>query len=199
MSTKPALPHPAESLILAKISSDLRQRLNNLRMMVFDVDGVLTDGSLWYTENGEAMKRFSALDGHGLKMLVASGIQVVLITGREGPIIERRAAELGLSEIRQNVRDKAAVLVEIANKHGIELPHIGFMGDDLIDLPAMQRCGFAATVPEAPAYIAQSAHWVASKSGGHGAARECADLILAAQNRLGVFFQPGRLGHGTIQ
>jgi 3-deoxy-D-manno-octulosonate 8-phosphate phosphatase (KDO 8-P phosphatase) len=122
-----------------------------------------------------------------------------LVTGREGPIVERRAAELGLSDIMQNVRDKGAALAQLAATQGLRLEEVGFMGDDLIDLPAMQRAGFAATTPEAPAYIAQTAHWVSSKAGGHGAARECADIILASQQRLGTFFQPGRLGPGAIQ
>lgn len=167
--------------------------------MVFDVDGVLTDGSLYYGDQGEVMKRFHSLDGHGLKMLQVSGIKVALVTGREGPIVSRRAAELGLGDVIQNVRDKGATLLSLAAKHHIELEHIGFMGDDLIDLPAMQRAGFAATVPEAPAYIAQAAHWVATRGGGMGAARECCDLILASQQKLGGFFQPGRLGSGTVQ
>ena len=192
-------PHPAESLVLARTSSVLRDRLARIKLMVFDVDGVLTDGSLWYDEQGEMLKRFNALDGHGLKMLTTSGIKVALVTGREGPIVDRRAAELGLGDVIQNVRDKGAVLTELVARYHLTFEDSGFMGDDLIDLPAMQRAGFAASVPEAPAYITQAAHWVATKSGGKGAARECCDLILAAQGRLGHFFQPGRFGPGTIQ
>jgi len=199
MNKTQLFPHPAEALVLARIPDPLRKRLAHLRMMVFDVDGVLTDGSLYYGDQGEVMKRFHSLDGHGLKMLQVSGIKVALVTGREGPIVSRRAAELGLGDVIQNVRDKGATLLSLAAKHHIELEHIGFMGDDLIDLPAMQRAGFAATVPEAPAYIAQAAHWVATRGGGMGAARECCDLILASQQKLGGFFQPGRLGSGTVQ
>jgi len=193
------IPHPAESLVLARTSSVLRERLARIKLMVFDVDGVLTDGSLWYGEQGEMLKRFNALDGHGLKMLTTSGIKVALVTGREGPIVGRRAAELGLGDVIQNVRDKAAVLTELVARYHLTFEDSGFMGDDLIDLPAMQRAGFAASVPEAPAYMMQAAHWVATKSGGKGAARECCDLILAAQGRLGHFFQPGRFGSGAIQ
>jgi 3-deoxy-D-manno-octulosonate 8-phosphate phosphatase (KDO 8-P phosphatase) len=105
--------HPAEALILARLESSVRARLEALKLMVFDVDGVLTDGGLWYTEQGETLKRFNALDGHGLKMLAVSGIQVALVTGRESPIIARRAAELGLGAVIQNVRDKGAVLNEL--------------------------------------------------------------------------------------
>lgn len=193
------IPHPAEALVLARTPVALRERLTQIKLMVFDVDGVLTDGSLWYGEHGEMFKRFNALDGHGLKMLTTSGIKVALITGREGPIVDRRAAELGLGDVIQNVRDKGAVLAELVARHHLTLEESGFMGDDLIDLPAMQRAGFAASVPDAPAYVTQAAHWVATKSGGKGAVRECCDLILASQGRLGNFFQPGRLGPGAIQ
>ena len=199
MNTSYNLAHPAEALILSRIPHDIRARLANLRLMVFDVDGILTDGSLWYGENGEALKRFHVQDGHGLKMLSMGGINVALVTGREGPIVARRAAELGLGDVMQNVRDKGAALATLATRHHLKMDQIGFMGDDLIDLPAMQRAGFAASVPEAPAYIAQAAHWVSTRPGGHGAARECCDLILAAQQRLGQFFQPGLLGPGVVQ
>jgi len=199
MKRPPSIAHPAEALILARIEASVHTRLARLKLMVFDVDGVLTDAGLWYTEQGETIKRFNALDGHGLKMLTVSGIQVALVTGRESPIIARRAAELGLGAVMQNVRDKGAVLNELTTRYGVTLEQTGFMGDDLIDLPAMQRAGFSATVPDAPAYITQAAHWVAEKRGGHGAARECCDLILAAQQRLGAFFQPGLLGSGPVQ
>ena len=199
MKRPPSIAHPAEALILARIEASVRARLARLKLMVFDVDGVLTDAGLWYTEQGETIKRFNALDGHGLKMLTVSGIQVALVTGRESPIIARRAAELGLGAVMQNVRDKGAVLNELTTRYGVTLEQTGFMGDDLIDLPAMQRAGFSAAVPDAPAYITQAAHWVAERRGGHGAARECCDLILAAQQRLGAFFQPGLLGSGPVQ
>ncbi|MFZ4708298.1 MAG: KdsC family phosphatase [Zwartia sp.] len=191
--------HPAEALLLARLEPSVRLRLEKLKLMVFDVDGVLTDAGLWYTEQGETLKRFNALDGHGLKMLTVSGIQVALVTGRESPIIARRAAELGIGAVMQNVRDKWAVLTELCTRYGVALEQTGFMGDDLIDLPAMQRAGFSASVPDAPTYITQAAHWVAERRGGHGAARECCDLILAAQQRLGAFFQPGLLGSGPVQ
>ncbi|MDO9025626.1 HAD-IIIA family hydrolase [Zwartia sp.] len=199
MNRPDLIPHPAEALVLVRTSAALRERLARIKLMVFDVDGVLTDGSLWYGEHGEVFKRFSALDGHGLKMLTTSGIKVALVTGREGPIVDRRAAELGLSDVLQNVRDKGAALGELVTRYRLTLEQAGFMGDDLIDLPAMQRAGFAASVPNAPAYVTQTAHWVATSSGGQGAARECCDLILAAQGRLGHFFQPGRLGPGAVQ
>ena len=199
MKRSQTLPHPAEALILARIEPALRERLARLKLMVFDVDGVLTDGALWYTEQGETIKRFHALDGHGLKMLAVSGIKVALVTGRESPIVARRAAELGIGAVMQNVRDKGAALKALIAREGLKLEQAGFMGDDLIDLPAMQLAGFAASVPDAPAYLTQAAHWVSERRGGQGAARECCDLILAAQQRLGAFFPPGLLGSGAVQ
>src|SRR5690625_7557592 len=107
--------------------------------MAFDVDGVLTDGTLWYSRNGEVVKGFHALDGHGLRLLKESGILVALITGREGPIVDRRAAELGIDIVQQGVRDKAHALSQLGQEYGLDMDHIGYMGDDLIDLPAFQR------------------------------------------------------------
>jgi len=189
-----ALPHPAEALVLARVAADVRERAGRVRMMVFDVDGVLTDGSLWYGEAGEVCKRFHALDGYGLKMLMESGLHVALMTGRAGGIVARRAAELGIAEVIQGCRDKGAALSDLAARHHVALEQTGFMGDDLIDLPAMQKAGFAASVANAPSYVAQVAHWIASVPAGLGAARQCCDLILAAQGRLGHFCTPERLG-----
>jgi len=183
----PRIAHPAEAMVLAKIAPAVLERLRAVRLMAFDVDGVLTDGSLWYGENGEMLKRFNALDGHGLQLLGESGIMVALVTGRQGPIISRRAADLGISIVIQGVRDKAGTLDALTREHGYTPDQVGYMGDDIIDLPALQRAGFAASVPNAPSYVAQSAHWVSARPGGDGAVRECCDLILASQGRLGAF------------
>ncbi|OZI26861.1 phenylphosphate carboxylase subunit delta [Bordetella genomosp. 9] len=192
--------HPAEALILARLQPIVKERAAAVRLMVFDVDGVLTDGSLYYGEHGELFKRFNALDGHGLRLLAEGGVNVALITGRSGPIVDRRAAELGIAEVMQGVRDKGAALAALAQRVGVSLDQTGYMGDDIIDLPAMQRAGFAASVPNAPAYVAQGAHWVASHPGGGGAVRECCDILLACQGRLGALLaSPGLLGPGAIQ
>ena len=180
--------HPVEALILARLAPGVVERARDVRLMAFDVDGVLTDGSLWYGEHGEVMKRFCALDGHGLKLLRDSGVSVALITGREGPIVARRAAELGIDLVQQGVRDKARAIGELIQAQGYDWQHVGYMGDDLIDLAALQRCGFSASVPNAPPYIGQAVHWVSSRAGGEGAVRECCDLILAAKGRLSTYF-----------
>ena len=200
MTLPPSITYPAEALVLARITPAVRERAAAVRLMVFDVDGVLTDGSLYYGETGEALKRFHALDGHGLRLLMEGGLKVALMTGRSGPIVARRAAELGISEVMQGVRDKGAALAELALRSAVQLNQTGYMGDDIIDLPAMQRAGFAASVPNAPGYVSQAAHWIATQPGGGGAVRECCDLVLASQGRLGSFLAaPGLLGPGAIQ
>jgi 3-deoxy-D-manno-octulosonate 8-phosphate phosphatase (KDO 8-P phosphatase) len=194
----PSLPHPAEALVLAKLPDTVKERARNVRLMAFDVDGVLTDGGLWYGENGELVKRFNSLDGYGLRMLRESGIVVALITGRKGPIVARRAAELGIERVEQGVRDKIQTLSAMAQEHGLTLDQVGYMGDDIMDLAILQRVGFAAAVPDAPAYISQAVHWVADKQGGHGAARQCCDIILASQGRLSTFLSPNTVILGDV-
>lgn len=191
MPTLPAVPHPVDALVLSRIAPTVIDRVRPVRFMAFDIDGVLTDGRLWFSEQGEQLKCFHVLDGHGLRLLGESGITVALITGREGPIVARRAAELGIPVLQQGVRDKAAALAQLASDYGLSLDQVGYMGDDIIDMQAMQKAGFAATVPDAPAYIAQVAHWTSTRAGGSGAVRECCDLILAAQGKLGQFFAAG--------
>ena len=177
--------HPIESLILSKVPDSVRDRARNIELVVLDVDGVLTDGSLYYTANGESQKRFHALDGHGMKMLIQSGVQVAMMTGRQSEITNRRAAELGIPHLLQNVRNKGKALTELCQELNIDLNNVAFIGDDLIDLPAMQRVGLALSVPNAPIYIQQAAHWVSQLAGGQGAAREHCDMILASQGLLG--------------
>ncbi len=190
------IPHPAESLILSKVPETVRQRAENIRLLALDVDGILTDGSLLYNEAGEQLKRFNALDGHGLKMLKQSGIRVALITGRSGPIVTRRAADLGIALVYQDARNKGQLISTVASENGFTLDQIAYIGDDIIDLQAMQKVGLAVSVPHAPIYIQQAAHWVTSVQGGYGAARELADVILAAQGLLGPFLQGSLLVRG---
>lgn len=196
---KPTPAHPAEALILARLPEAVIERAARIRLMVFDVDGVLTDGGLWYGRDGEALKRFNVLDGHGLKMLDTSGIGVALMTARDGPIVAWRGAELGITHVMQGVRDKSQALGELAASLGLDKDAVGYMGDDIIDMQAMLQVGLAVTVPDAPPYVAQAAQWTTSKRGGDGAVRECCDLILAAQRKLGRFLQGSAVGTGVIQ
>lgn len=182
---KTHIPHPAESLILSRVPETVRERARQIELVIFDIDGVLTDGGLYYTATGEGQKRFHALDGHGIKMLMQSGIQVALMTGRQSEISNRRTADLGVNHLLQNVRNKAQALIELTKELNIELNKVAFIGDDIIDLPAMQKVGLALSVPNAPVYVQQTAHWVSQLAGGQGAGRELCDMILASQGLLG--------------
>lgn len=182
---KTHIPHPAESLILSRVPETVRERARQIELVIFDIDGVLTDGGLYYTATGEGQKRFHALDGHGIKMLMQSGIQVALMTGRQSEISNRRTADLGVNHLLQNVRNKTQALIELTKELNIELNRVAFIGDDVIDLPAMQKVGLALSVPNAPVYVQQTAHWVSQLAGGQGAGREHCDMILASQGLLG--------------
>lgn len=188
MKDMPGFSHPAEAQILARTPPEVLARAQAVRMMVFDVDGVLTDGKLYYSEHGEAIKPFNAYDGHGLRLLREQGIRVAWLSGRNSAITARRAAELGISPVLQGIHDKTSAMDELAKEAGLALSALGYMGDDIIDLPVLRRAGFAASVPNAPFYVRQAAHWTATQAGGAGAVRECCDLILAAQGRLGACF-----------
>jgi 3-deoxy-D-manno-octulosonate 8-phosphate phosphatase (KDO 8-P phosphatase) len=156
-------------------------RASRVVLMCFDVDGVMTDGSLWYGPDGEEFKRFNALDGHGIKLLHEAGVATAIISGRKHAAVAKRAQELGIRYVHQGIDDKLACFNELLQK--VELaPHdVGYMGDDEIDLPVMREVAFAATVPEAFAPVKAQAHWIASRSAGHGAVRELAEFILAAR------------------
>ncbi|MEN9456937.1 MAG: 3-deoxy-manno-octulosonate-8-phosphatase KdsC [Neisseriaceae bacterium] len=155
-------------------------RAKVLKLLVLDVDGVLTDGKLYLSDSGEEIKAFNTLDGHGLKMLKASGVDVAIITGRKSRLVEMRAGNLGIAHLYQGVEDKLSAFRELIGKLGLQPQQVAFMGDDLVDLPAMRRAGLALTVPAAPALVKQHAHYVSERSGGDGAVREVCELIMQA-------------------
>lgn len=163
---------------------ELLARARGVRFMGFDVDGVLTDGALFLTDGGEELKAFHTLDGLGLKLLAQAGIAVALITGRQSRTVALRAADLGIERLLQGVTDKLAVLETLRAELGLAMDQCGYMGDDLPDLALLSRCGFAATVPGAPAYVRERVHYVTSAQAGHGAVREVCDLVLRARGEL---------------
>ncbi|HJS77512.1 MAG TPA: phenylphosphate carboxylase subunit delta [Burkholderiales bacterium] len=165
---------------MSEVSQQTLDRARGVRLMIFDVDGVLTDGTLLYGPKGEALKAFSAHDGHGLKMLAASGVACALLSGRRSAAVERRAAELGIEQVLQGIEDKLAA----AQKLGFPLGQIGFMGDELVDLPVLTRCGFACAPREAPEAVRSRVHYVARAAAGRGAAREVCELVMRAQSTL---------------
>lgn len=169
---------------------DATARARKLRLMAFDVDGVMTDGSIYYTDDGSELKAFNALDGAGLKMLEKAGIAVAVITGRRAACVEARARNLGLDRLHQGVHDKAACLRDLLAELDLAADEAGYMGDDVMDLAVMGLCGFSAAPANAHDAVLQRATLVTRKEGGRGAVREVCDFILAAQGRLDDVIAP---------
>lgn len=163
---------------------EIYERARNIRVAAFDVDGVLTDGGLYYADSGEEYKRFNVQDGLGIKMLKDSGVTPAIITSRTSRCVADRARDLGIELLFQGVADKLVAFRELLGRCGVEPTACAYVGDDLVDLPIMTRCGLAATVPGAPATVRHHAHFVTRARGGEGAAREFCELILYAQGSL---------------
>lgn len=160
---------------------DIYDRAHRIRLAVFDVDGVLTDGTLYYSESGEELKAFNVRDGHGMKMLQSSGVLLAIITSRKSRCVELRAQGLGIDLVYQGAADKHASFRELLARVKLDAAAAAYMGDDVVDLPILRRCGLAVAVPDAPAVVRQHAHYVTRERGGHGAVRELCELILHAQ------------------
>jgi 3-deoxy-D-manno-octulosonate 8-phosphate phosphatase (KDO 8-P phosphatase) len=156
----------------------------NIRLLLLDVDGVLTDGRLYYGNSGEELKAFNIQDGLGIKLLQQSGIRVGIITGRRSALLKRRAVELSLSPLIQGREDKWSALSELMESLDVSLEEIAFVGDDLPDLAVINRVGLGITPANGNAAVASQALWQTQKMGGDGAIREVAELILEAQNKL---------------
>ena len=154
-----------------------------IRACIFDVDGVLTDGTLYISEAGETLKAFHALDGHGLKLLAQGGITPIVITGRDSPAVRRRLKDLGVVHAVFGAHDKLAAAEPLMSQMGLSWPEMAAMGDDWPDLPLLLRAGFAVAPINAHAEVRAVAHHVTAESGGHGAARACCDLLLQATGR----------------
>jgi 3-deoxy-D-manno-octulosonate 8-phosphate phosphatase (KDO 8-P phosphatase) len=166
---------------MAASGQDANARAARVRLMIFDVDGVLTDGGLLFTGAGDTMKGFNSLDGHGAKLLREAGIDTAIITGRRSELVAVRAKELRITHLYQGVEDKRVAFRQLLAETGVTPDQCGYMGDDWPDLAVMLQCGFSAAPANAHADVLTRAHWVAQKTGGHGAVREVTDLILRAQ------------------
>lgn len=170
-------------MIPTDLPADIRERAARVKLAVFDVDGVLTDGKLWYTADGHELKAFHAHDGLGLKRLLANGVEVAVITARLSHVVTERMAELGVAHVYQDQKDKRACLAQLLNALKLTSEQVAYTGDDLPDLAAMQGVGLAIAVANAHAWVRDRAHWRTRHAGGEGAAREVCDLILAAQGK----------------
>ena len=159
----------------------LEERARKVRMIVFDIDGVLTDGSLFYGDDGQEYKAFNSRDGHGIKMLRATGVEAGIITGRTSQVVLHRARNLGINHIFQGAHDKLVAFDALMRDQGVTPEQIAYMGDDIVDLPILRRCGLAITVPDAPMQVKARCHMVTQAGAGRGAAREVCEFIMAAQ------------------
>ncbi|MBC2656667.1 HAD family hydrolase [Pseudomonas sp. MSSRFD41] len=166
------------------MNDDLLQRGKHIKLAVFDVDGVLTDGRLYFLEDGSEFKTFNTLDGQGIKMLMAAGVQTAIISGRKTPVVERRAKNLGIPHLYQGREDKLVVLDELLAQLGLSYEQVAYLGDDLPDLPVIRRVGLGMAVANAAPFVREHAHGITTARGGEGAAREFCELILHAQDRL---------------
>ena len=166
------------------MTQDASSRAAAIRLMVFDVDGVMTDGRLYLSNSGEEMKAFHILDGQGVKMLRESGVDIALLTARQSQIVARRAAELGIVRVCQGVSDKRTAFDTLLAESRLERKKGGYAGDDLIDLPVLTCCGFAASVPHAPQAVRSRAHYITSAGGGRGAVREICEFVMRSQGTL---------------
>ncbi len=165
---------------LIDIPQDVVARAAKIKLVAFDVDGTLTDGRLWMTEDGREIKAFHVHDGLGIKRLRERGVEIALISARISHAVELRAEQLGIDHVYQGKTDKLGCLQDILRATGLNAQHACYVGDDLPDLPAMQICGLAIAVADARPEVAATAHWQTATAGGRGAAREVCDFIVAA-------------------
>jgi len=159
----------------------LEERARAVRMAIFDIDGVLTDGSLFFGDDGQEYKAFNSRDGHGIKMLRATGVEVGIITGRTSQVVLHRARNLGITRIIQGAEDKRAALDGMLREYALLASQIAYMGDDIVDLPVLNRCGLAACVPDAPPEVKNRCQYITQAGAGRGAARELCEMIMRAQ------------------
>lgn len=163
------------------IESNIIDRAKKIRLLVLDVDGVLSDGKLYFTNSGEEIKAFHSLDGQGIKMLQNSGVKVAIITGRTSNIVQQRAQNLGITLLLQGREDKLDALNELITDKVLSYDEIAHMGDDYPDLPLIRRVGLGLTPANAHQTVAKHCHWQSQRKGGEGAVREACDLIMMAQ------------------
>ncbi len=164
---------------------DILARAGHIRLLIFDVDGVLTDGSLYLADDGQEYKAFHSRDGHGIRMLLDSGIaELAVITGRTSKVVEHRMHNLGIRHIHQGQRDKLPAFEALCTALAVDAAQVAYVGDDVVDLPVMSRVGFAVAVQDAHPLVKRHAHWQTPSRGGRGAAREVCELLLEAHGRL---------------
>jgi len=161
-----------------------------ISLIAFDIDGIMTDGGLYFSDSGEEFKRFNSLDGHGIKMLKSSGIQVAIITGRTSRCVTKRAENLGIEYVYQGVEPKLEAMVDLLDKLNLSRDATAYMGDDVVDLCVMRHVGLSISVPDSPQIVHEHSDYITKRRGGHGAVREACELIMSAQGTLDAQLAP---------
>ena len=162
----------------------LLKKAAHIRLVIFDVDGVLTDGRLYFGNDGNEFKAFHIRDGHGMKMLLANGVEIAIISGRRAGSTERRMADLGVRHVYIGVEDKRVAFDELLTRLQVSPDEVAYVGDDIIDLPVMRRVGLAIAVADADEFVKRQAHWHTEQAGGRGAVREVCEVLLEARGQL---------------
>jgi 3-deoxy-D-manno-octulosonate 8-phosphate phosphatase (KDO 8-P phosphatase) len=175
---------------LEELSTANRNRAGKVRLILLDSDGVLTDGRITMSSDGGEVRAFHVQDGFGIRLGLQAGLDFGILSGRASPVLERRAAELGIEELHQGILDKAGRFEEILRRLDIPAEAVCFVGDDLIDLPVMRRCGFAVATADAQPDVRSHAHYVTERRGGEGAVREVVDIVLHASGKWEEATQP---------
>ncbi len=163
---------------------DIQEKARQIRLVIFDVDGVLTDGSLYLGDDGQEYKAFNSRDGHGIKMLQSSGVEIGVITGRSSDVVRIRMESLGIKHVYQGQRDKLPAYLELRDKLKLADAQVAYVGDDVVDLPIMRRVGLAIAVNDAHPFVLQHAHWQTPHAGGRSAGRDVCELLMDAQGKL---------------
>ena len=163
------------------LNTELLARFKNIKLLILDVDGVMTNGGLTIGDDGQEYKTFHSHDGLGMKLLKASGVEMAIITGRTSNVVKKRAESTGVAYFYQGAEDKLVAFNDLVTKSGFHENQCAFMGDDIVDLPPMLKCGLALAVPDSPALVLKYAHYITAKTGGFGAVREVCELIMQAQ------------------
>ncbi len=169
--------------------NELSRRANQIKLVIFDVDGVLTDGSLYYSEAGELTKKFCVKDGLGIKVLMHHKIDVAIISARKSPALARRVSDLGIHHYFPGVEKKLDCFQKLLQETNLAAESVAYLGDDVIDLPVMTQVGLAMAVQDAHKLVLQHAHWTSTTPGGRGAAREACDLILESRMSLSQAYE----------
>ena len=169
---------------------DAEMRARKIKLIAFDVDGVMTDGTLYLADDGQEYKGFNSLDGHGLKMLKNTGVELAIITGRTSRVVENRAKNLGITLVHQGAHDKLAVYESLCRELHLSYEETAFMGDDVVDLPVMRRAGLSIAVPASPDLVKAHSHYITLRAAGHGAVREACEFLMQSQGSFDAAMGP---------